>query len=408
MKLTTPKYSDGIQTVVQTSFGGIDKREGARDGAICNMENMTSDHYPVLASRTTRSLYSDYDKIVEDLNKGGKALLFICDVSDVPYYIIREYDSMAQEIYLYAAMIDEKGNLKKTIFFSIEYNDDYVNGWTPYDDVRAVGFNRRMVVFLSHQAVACVYYDEEVDELRCERLGDFVFDGDAMSWHASDNSATYIQARKDTIDASMLKSGDSIHIVDNNREYYLTFRSVAEREDHAGDIGVCLEFEYFPELNVSIMNIEDIEHEFDADTSYVGIELDHKYPSIEHACVCRDRIWGTFGNEIYSCASCEYRNWYRYDNTSADSFYAEIVAVPCFTGIASYADSVYFFTREDVYRMYGTTPDAFKYWLSALTVCTSQSQGRLLLHRRRCTITLLRALYDSTGIVLILSAHCWD
>ena len=54
MRLPGMRYADGIGKVTQDRFGGLDRRLGAGDGEICDMMNMTSDHYPVLATRAPR------------------------------------------------------------------------------------------------------------------------------------------------------------------------------------------------------------------------------------------------------------------------------------------------------------------------------------------------------------------
>lgn len=253
MNLTPPKYKDGIKTVVQSAFGGIDRREGASDGAISHMLNMTGDHYPVLSTRGGRAPYDDYTSIVDkygvsDYERSEMKLTLVCDVSDVPYYVFLGYDDGIEQYFLVVSMVDADGIIKSARLLSCE---DY----SALDNVRAVAFNNRLVVF-AHNQLWRVWYAGKAEQLDCE-------------------------------------------------------------------------------------------------------QYDCELPSLEHICVNRDRIWGTTGNEIYCCASCEPGVWFRYDNTAADSFYAQIPEVSRFTGVASYGGSVYFFTSENVYRMYGTTPDAF-------------------------------------------------
>lgn len=55
MKLPEMKYADRIGKTQQVRFGGLDRRLGAGDGSIFHMENLTSDHAPVLATREKRS-----------------------------------------------------------------------------------------------------------------------------------------------------------------------------------------------------------------------------------------------------------------------------------------------------------------------------------------------------------------
>ena len=57
MKLPSMKYADGIAKSKQVKFGGLNHTAGAEDGELWDMENMTSDHYPVLSSRPKRVMH---------------------------------------------------------------------------------------------------------------------------------------------------------------------------------------------------------------------------------------------------------------------------------------------------------------------------------------------------------------
>ena len=368
MKLTTPKYSDGIRTVIQSTFGGIDKREGAHDGAICDMLNMTSEHYPVLSTRGARATYADYGIIMSHLNldwEDGteKTLMYVCDVSDIPYYVYRKYDYESHSASLAVAMVNNGGEIKDIMIYE-DSAPTYSDAVGLYDSVRAIALNKRMLVI--HKEFAfCVRYDHDNDTLVHERI-DYSWHAhendlsDAMLWHGSDRTYLQIKLRRFTVNEELIHQQDVLCVRDygiDDTEHYLTILHKSHVNDLDGDECLLLECE----LNINVVASRDPDDDqyYDPSTSYTYYSIMHKVPPLEHVCVCRDRIWGTVGNEIYSCASGDLRNWYRYDNTSADSFHAEIGAVLHFTGIASYAGSVYFFTQEDVYRLYGTTPDAF-------------------------------------------------
>ena len=47
-------HTDGLAQFRLSQFGGYDHRIGAQNGTIWDMENLTGDHYPVLASRPPR------------------------------------------------------------------------------------------------------------------------------------------------------------------------------------------------------------------------------------------------------------------------------------------------------------------------------------------------------------------
>lgn len=54
MKLPSMKFSDGITKGKQIKFGGLNHSAGAGDGELWDMRNLTSDHYPLLATRAPR------------------------------------------------------------------------------------------------------------------------------------------------------------------------------------------------------------------------------------------------------------------------------------------------------------------------------------------------------------------
>ena len=52
----SPTRADGYKKKTQTVFGGLDHREGAKDGSIWHMENMSGDYYPLAAPRKGRRI----------------------------------------------------------------------------------------------------------------------------------------------------------------------------------------------------------------------------------------------------------------------------------------------------------------------------------------------------------------
>ena len=56
MKLPGPTYADGIRKDQQVVFKGLDHNLGAGDGELWDMRNLTSDYYPLLATRQKRRI----------------------------------------------------------------------------------------------------------------------------------------------------------------------------------------------------------------------------------------------------------------------------------------------------------------------------------------------------------------
>ena len=61
MKLPAMKYVEGNRKNTQIRFGGLNHTVGAKDGELWDMKNLTGDHYPVLASRMSRTKIRDME-----------------------------------------------------------------------------------------------------------------------------------------------------------------------------------------------------------------------------------------------------------------------------------------------------------------------------------------------------------
>ena len=57
MKLPGMIFADGIRKGRQVKFGGLNHNPGADDGELWDMRNLTSDCFPLLATRAPRRLY---------------------------------------------------------------------------------------------------------------------------------------------------------------------------------------------------------------------------------------------------------------------------------------------------------------------------------------------------------------
>ena len=65
MRLPEVPYADGIGKRGQLQFYGLDHNLGAGDGGLWDMQNLTSDYYPVLSTRAKRKIYKNL------VNPGG-------------------------------------------------------------------------------------------------------------------------------------------------------------------------------------------------------------------------------------------------------------------------------------------------------------------------------------------------
>ena len=92
--------------------------------------------------------------------------------------------------------------------------------------------------------------------------------------------------------------------------------------------------------------------------------LEMKVPDFDFVCESNNRIWGciyaaedgTVLNEVHACALGDYRNWYKYSGTAADSYTMTIGSDGVFTGAYSLQGVPLFFKESFIHRISGTVP----------------------------------------------------
>jgi len=176
--LAYPTQSDNIKTVVQTQFGGFNRRDAACDGEIYDLLNMTSDSYPILASREARSKYEDADLVKEhfkthterwydreenqdeSIDTFSPELLGVYDVGDRAYFIysaINEASTMGSGaplfwgVYVACVVRDKYGANPQVI--SADLLDGEVLNDHRIERVSAVAFNSSLVVTFNSEGL---------------------------------------------------------------------------------------------------------------------------------------------------------------------------------------------------------------------------------------------------------------
>ena len=97
------------------------------------------------------------------------------------------------------------------------------------------------------------------------------------------------------------------------------------------------------------------------------LKLEMKVPDLDYVCEANNRIWGccyaeqdgTIVNEIRSCALGDYRNWYKFIGTAADSYTVSVGSDGVFTGAYSLQGVPIFYKEAFMHRVGGTIPANF-------------------------------------------------
>lgn len=99
-----------------------------------------------------------------------------------------------------------------------------------------------------------------------------------------------------------------------------------------------------------------------AGTSSVTASIDRKSPQMRFAVECGNRIWGCSddGSEVYASKLGDPYNWNCYLGVSTDSYAATVGSPGRFTGAVAYGGTVYFFKQECIIKIQGTEPSNFQ------------------------------------------------
>lgn len=94
----------------------------------------------------------------------------------------------------------------------------------------------------------------------------------------------------------------------------------------------------------------------------VSMKVERTFPAMDYVCECGNRLFGcsTAKHEIYSSKLGDPLNWNVFSGISTDSYAATIGSPGEFTGIASYRSNVLFFKEDMIHVLSGTRPANFQ------------------------------------------------
>lgn len=111
------------------------------------------------------------------------------------------------------------------------------------------------------------------------------------------------------------------------------------------------------------------------------LTISRKLPKLDYVCIDDNRVWGCYYgddgnggviNEIYACKLGDFKNWYTYQGVSTDSYAISLGTDGDWTGCISYGGYPTFFKENAVMRIFGSTPSAYQL---SITNCRGVQKG---------------------------------
>ncbi len=299
-------HSDGITKSVQTLFGGYNHTLAAGDGELYDMQNITSDYYPILSPRKPR--YK-----IKTLSKPNGIF-----GNDGLYYV------------------DGTGF----------YADGILKGSVTDSKKRFAACGAYIVIFPDKK-----YYNRNTGE----------FGSLEASWNgaAAIMNGTYAgeTAAANTIRVAydltaLFKAGDGITI-EGCTKHPENNKTIVVRE-----IQYTAGYTYlrFYENSFTIATAGDSE---------TAIKLSRKVPDMDYICANENRLWGCKGDEIFCSKLGDIFNFAVFDGIATDSWSTPVLSSGDFTGCTAYLGYPLFFKQDMIYKVYGSKASDFQVLASA-------------------------------------------
>ena len=294
--------ASGIRKYQQVRFGGYNHNLYAQDGELWDMENLTSDFFPLLAPRRPR-----YQ--VETLTKPNGLY-----AKDGLYWV----DGTG-----FYAEGEKKGDVSdsKKVFSSLG----------------------AYIIILPDKA----YYNKLTGE----------FGSLAASWSGSakiqDGTYAGEEAEANTIYAAGADWADRFNVGDAV--------TISGAETHSEN-NVTIIIREIDGDNLRFYENSFVISE-GGDTETLTISRD--VPDLDFLCENENRLWGCKGDTIYASKLGDPFNWNVFDGLSTDSYAVDVGSAGDFTACCSYLGYPVFFKEENIYKVYGDRPSNFQVMGSA-------------------------------------------
>lgn len=302
MALPSMVYNDRIRKSQTVRFGGYDHNIGSGDGTIWDMKNMTSDLYPVLASRKPRW------KVRTLSDPGG---LF---AHDGLYWI--DGDGFYAD-----------GVRKGTV--------------TPGEKVMAA-LGPSVIIFPDKK-----YYNKETDT-----FGSLEASVAGVSVTIQNGTYAGEDAEANTISGTVswadhFREGDAVTISGAVKHPANNKTAIIREIDGS-------ELRFYE-------NVFEIAEGGDSEV----LTLKREVPDMDFLCSNENRLWGCKGDTIYASKLGDATNFNVFEGVSTDSYAVDVGSAGDFTACVSYLGYPIFFKEDSICKVYGSKPSNFQVMTSA-------------------------------------------
>lgn len=307
MKLPIMIQDDGIKKGKQTKFGGLNHNLGAGDGELWDMKNLTSDYYPLLATRQKR-------KLLRTLTapNGITAHAAPAWVDGTKFYY--------------------NGTEKGTV----------TNGKKTF---AAIG------------AFLCIFPDAKYYDVLAGTFGSLESKWSGASLTFTNGELYEEPAEANCIECTGVAWGDYFNVGDAVTISGCTTHT----ENNKTPIirGIDGDKLYFYE-HVFVLDGNDGDEPY---TETGTLKIERTVPDVTCVCENENRLWASDGKRIYASKLGDPFNWNVFDGLDTDSWCwptDEAGIIGGITACVSFLGYPIFFKEDHIYKVYGSLPNNFE------------------------------------------------
>lgn len=337
-------------------FRGYNHNLKIKDGEFWDMENLSSDEYPVLSPRNPRGVYTKTASPQGVVSKGE-----LCYVDGSAFVIGESRYEMNLSV---SSETDPKEMISMGAYVIILPDKKYINTMNPEDrgEIENATHSTGAVSFQMCDATGTGYENAVISDTAPETPED-------LQYWVDTSAAPHVLKRWSKASEQWV----SIEIT------YVKLQAA----------GIGVGFQKFDGVKVSGVSIEQITGlngsqiiqdcgddylvfigVLDTTASQTGtVRVERRMPLMDYLCENDNRLWGCrYGlnadgemvNEIYACKLGDFRNWHCYQGISTDSYTASCGTDGPFTGAITHLGSPIFFKEHCFHKVFGNTPSSFQ------------------------------------------------
>lgn len=346
MRLPTMAEISRSEELTQ-QFPGLDRNLRGTDGSMSDMLNLTSDHYPLLASREKRTLL---DVLVKPNGLMAKDKLVWVDNRNLFYGGEDLTDHLIDAgVHLTDS---EKTLVSMGAYILILPDKAYINtqDYTDCGKIEADWTSGSEATISLCMADGAAYdYTASATAPENPKAGQYWLDtsgeNEAMKvWAESTGSWAAVE----TVYCKIACTGIGKQFAENDG---VTLSGTGKEELDGSKILYGVSADSVVVIGLVPQTV----------TVAAGkLRIQRKMPDMDYVCECQNRIWGCkYGlvdgktiNEIYCCALGDFKNWERYAGISTDSYRASVGTDGKWTGAITYLGYPLFWKENHLHKVY--------------------------------------------------------